>query len=130
MEHFKTTDTSVHIVPKLSVEDGIEATRQTLPQCHFNKTKCWAGVEALRVYRKKWDENNQVFMNKPLHDFASDDADAFRYLSIVAHKGKKPAPAPHSSLLSGQNGLTNYNLDRLYAEKARKQGRSLQKLRI
>ena len=130
VEHFRTTDTSVHIVPKLSVEDGIEATRQTLPQCHFNKTKCWAGVEALRVYRKKWDENNQVFMNKPLHDFASDDADAFRYLSIVAHKGKKPAPAPHSSLLSGQNGLTNYNLDRLYAEKARKQGRSLQKLRI
>ena len=76
-EHYKNTSaTSVHITPKLSVEDGIEATRQTLPHCHFNQDKCWTGVEALRVYRKKWDEINQCFSQKPLHDFACLTGDA------------------------------------------------------
>jgi phage terminase large subunit len=30
-------------------------------------------------YRKQWDEKNQVFKNKPLHDWCSHAADSFRY---------------------------------------------------
>lgn len=130
IEHFKGTDTSVHITPRLSVEDGIEATRQTLPVCHFNATKCWTGIEALRVYRKKWDELNQCFSTKPLHDYSSDFADGFRYLSIVANVAIKPAPEAHESLYFGENGRANYNLDKLYEAKAKNSAGSLQKLRI
>ena len=36
------------------------------------------GIEALRQYRKKYDENNKVFLNHPLHDWTSHGADAFR----------------------------------------------------
>jgi len=66
------------VAPKLSIEDGIEAVRKALPNCYFDRTKCEKGIEALKAYQKKWDEKNQCFRNKPLHNFASHSADAFR----------------------------------------------------
>jgi hypothetical protein len=106
----------VHITPSLSVEDGIEATRQILPMCRFDAEKCYEGIECLRVYRKKWDELNQCFLDKPLHDFSSDFADAARYMAIVA---KKPAlKAPPESLVDPFKP-TGYNLHQLFAERER-----------
>ena len=66
------------IAPKLSIEDGIEAVRQSLPNCWFDKNKCQKAIEYLKAYQKKWDEHNQCFRNKPLHSYASHCADAFR----------------------------------------------------
>jgi GTP-binding protein HflX len=45
------------------------------------------GLEALRQYRRQWDERNQAFKPAPLHDWTSDYADAFRYLA----RGLRPA---------------------------------------
>ena len=70
---------SFDIAPKLSIEDGIEAVRKSLPKCYFDKEKTYQGVEALKAYQKKWDEKNQCFKNRPIHNFASHPADAFRY---------------------------------------------------
>ena len=70
---------SFDIAPKLSIEDGIEAVRKTLPKCYFDKEKTYQGVEALKAYQKKWDDKNQCFKNRPIHNFASHPADAFRY---------------------------------------------------
>ena len=67
------------IAPKLEVDHGIEAVRNTLPHCWFDREKCKLGLDALRQYRKQWDEKNQVFKNKPLHDWCSHAADSFRY---------------------------------------------------
>ena len=67
------------IAPKLEVDHGIEAVRNTLPHCFFDREKCKLGLDALRQYRKQWDEKNQVFKNKPLHDWCSHAADSFRY---------------------------------------------------
>ena len=69
---------SFDIAPKLSIEDGIEMVRKTLPQCYFDKNKTYQGTEALKAYQKKWDERNQCFKNRPTHKFASHPADAFR----------------------------------------------------
>ena len=44
-----------------------------------NKNKCRAGIECLRQYRKEYDDRMQTFKNKPLHDWSSHGADAFRY---------------------------------------------------
>ena len=60
------------------VQDGIEAVRSLLSRCYFSKKHCERLIESLRQYRKKWDENNKVFMNHPLHDWTSHGADAFR----------------------------------------------------
>jgi phage terminase large subunit len=67
------------VAPKLEVDHGIESVRNTLPHCYFDREKCKLGLDALRQYRKQWDEKNQVFKNKPLHDWCSHAADAFRY---------------------------------------------------
>jgi hypothetical protein len=66
------------VAPKLSIEDGIEAVRKVLPNCFFDKNKCALGIEAMKAYQKRWDDKNQCFRNKPLHNFASHCADAFR----------------------------------------------------
>jgi phage terminase large subunit len=63
------------------VTDGINAARRLLGRCWFDAEKCEAGLEALRSYHKQWDEKNRVFKEKPMHDWASDPADAFRYLA-------------------------------------------------
>ena len=114
---FEKTDTLVDLVPKLSVEDGIEAVRQTLKFSEFNGETCYYGIECLRVYRKKFDEINQVFSNKPLHDYSSDAADAFRYACIMANKSYKPAPTPHESIAAQIRSGGEYQLENLFSQR-------------
>jgi phage terminase large subunit len=64
------------------VEDGINAVRLLLPRCWFDAEKCARGLEALRHYRSEWDERRQTFRERPLHDWSSHAADAFRYLAM------------------------------------------------
>lgn len=78
------------IVPELSLQDGIQAARATLPLCYFDKEKTYEGVEALKLYRREWDEDKKVFRDKPLHDWTSHPSDAFRYLSCVWMEQKAP----------------------------------------
>jgi hypothetical protein len=74
--------TRINVLPKLPVEDGINAVRMVLPSCHFDKRKCHEGLDALRNYRKQFDERLQEYKDKPLHDWASDPSDAFRYMAV------------------------------------------------
>ena len=67
------------IIPQMKVEDGIEAVRRKLKNCWFDEMKCRRGIDALRQYRAQYDEKNQVFKLRPVHDWASHAADAFRY---------------------------------------------------
>jgi phage terminase large subunit len=113
------SDTNIVIVPKLSIEDGIEAARQILKYCNFDYDKCYYGVECLRVYRKQWDEAKQCFSKSPLHDYSSDSADAFRYMAIQANKKYLPAPTMHESLASN----SEYCLDQLFQERESRKGR-------
>ena len=71
------------VVPKLDINDGIQATRLMLPRCYFDKDKCADGLEALKQYQREWDEDHKRFKDKPRHDWTSHAADAFRYLSLV-----------------------------------------------
>lgn len=68
-------------VRRHEVEDGIEAVRNLLPRCYFDTGKTGRGIEALRQYRKEWDDKNKCFKSHPLHDWTSNPADAFRYLA-------------------------------------------------
>lgn len=72
---------SIQVCPRLSVDDGIQAVRRTLPFCWFHpRTK--QGLDALKNYRREYDEKRNVFYDKPLHDWSSHGADAFRYLAV------------------------------------------------
>ena len=75
------------ICPSIPLEDGIQAARLLLATCWFDAEKCRAGLEALRMYRREWDEKAQEFQARPLHDWTSHYADAFRYFAV----GHQPA---------------------------------------
>lgn len=71
------------IVPSLSVQDGIQAVRMSLPHCYFHEEKTQPGVEALRQYEREYDEDTKAFRVSPKHNWASNPADAFRMLAIA-----------------------------------------------
>lgn len=73
---------SITVAPRLQVADGIQAVRRILPRCWFNVPKVKQGVDALRNYRREYDEKRNVYFDKPLHNWASHASDAFRYLAI------------------------------------------------
>jgi phage terminase large subunit len=64
------------------VEDGINAVRVTLPRCWFDGKKCARGLDALRLYRAEHDPHG-VLRPRPVHDWCSHAADAFRYLAMT-----------------------------------------------
>ena len=70
------------VVPRLGVDDGIQAVRRLLPRCWFNVPATKQGLDCIRNYRREFDEKRQVFYDKPLHDWSSHGADAFRYLAV------------------------------------------------
>lgn len=74
---------NVRVVPRTaSVANDINEVRQILPMCRFDKEKCEKGLDALRSYRRVWDEKLKAYRDTPLHDWASDPADAFRTFAI------------------------------------------------
>jgi phage terminase large subunit len=75
-----------HIVPKLKLEDGINAARMIFPRCVFDAKRCEVGLEALQNYR--WDYNIRMGETKahPVHDWSSHGADAFRYLAVASKR--------------------------------------------
>lgn len=80
-EVLESAGLEITVVPKLSVQDGIQAVRQMLPRCWFDKD-VKQGLDALRNYRRNYDEKRNVFYDSPLHDWCSHAADAFRYLAV------------------------------------------------
>lgn len=104
-EQFQAHGFTSRIVPELSLQDGIQAARMTLGRCWFDAEKCAEGIEALKLYRREWDDDKRTFRDKPLHDWTSHAADAFRYLAIAWREQAKPEEVrPPVFAAKGQNG--------------------------
>jgi phage terminase large subunit len=79
------------IVPSLSLQDGIQAARMMFPRVWIDETRCDDGIECLRQYQREYDADKRIFRDKPLHNWTSHGADAFRYMAI-AYREMKPEP--------------------------------------
>jgi phage terminase large subunit len=88
-EQMRAAGRKVQIVPKLSIEDGIAAARAVFPKCYFDKDNCADGLQALRHYRYEMDEKLGTLKKAPLHDWASNPADAFRYLAVAIREPQR-----------------------------------------
>jgi phage terminase large subunit len=68
------------VVPQHKVEDGISAVRMKFPYMWFNANGegMARGLDCLRMYRSEYDDKNMTLRTRPLHDWASHGADAFR----------------------------------------------------
>jgi len=75
---------AVAIGPQLSLMDGIQAGRWLMQRPEFRiHPRCSEGIEALRAYHYRYDEDKKVLSRQPEHDWSSHSADAFRYLAMV-----------------------------------------------
>jgi len=74
---------NIVVAPKLPIDDGIQAVRMLLPRAWFDAEKCKQGIEALKQYRRDWDDKLKVFRSHPLHNWASHGADAARTGAVV-----------------------------------------------
>jgi len=102
------------IVPNLSLQDGIQATRLALTRCWFDN-RCEEGIECLRQYQREWDDDKKVFRDRPKHDWTSHSADAFRYLSIVWKD--EDSPILKDTRIKGLHvGQTDVSLDELWKQ--------------
>jgi len=104
----------IKIVPNLSLQDGIQATRLALTRTWFDN-RCEEGIECLRQYQREWDDDKKVFRDRPKHDWTSHSADAFRYLSIVWKDEDKPA-IKDESIRGLHVGKTKVTLDEMWKE--------------
>lgn len=109
----RSPDTHIQVVPRLDVQDGIEAVRMILDSCYFNSAKCYNGIEALRAYRRSFDESKKVYGEKPQHDWSSDGADAFRYFALACQPRKvKDEP----KRIRRTTFVPRYTLDKLWED--------------
>ena len=96
----------VYIVPQISIADGINAVRTIFPSCVFDEVNTQDGWQALSHYQYKVDEVTNQFSKEPLHNWASNGADAFRYLAVGLRDAKpkslvKPKQATIDMPLAG-----------------------------
>jgi len=87
---------SFGVAPKLPIHEGIDAVRGLFSSCWFDKEKCKDGLNALKNYRKQYDEKRKTYLNQPYHDWSSNAADAFRTLATgldYRHRGLPSKPA-------------------------------------
>ena len=116
IEQFATKIDIKHlkIVPNLSIQDGIQATRLALTRTWFDN-RCEEGIECLRQYQREWNDDKKCFNDRPKHDFTSHSADAFRYLSIVWKD--EDSPILKDSRVKGLHvGQTDVTLNEMWKE--------------
>ena len=102
------------IVPNLSLQDGIQATRLALTRTWFDN-RCEDLIECLRQYQREWDDDKKVFRDRPKHDWTSHSADAFRYLSIVWKD--EDSPILKDTRIKGLHvGQTDVTLNEMWKE--------------
>jgi hypothetical protein len=75
------------VCPDIGLRQGIDASKSFLPRVRFNADTTSKGYDALVNYRREYNDKLQVFMDRPLHDWASHGADAFRVMSIAWPEG-------------------------------------------
>ncbi len=76
------------LVPDIGVEDGIQAARLFFGRCWFDRVKTERGRVALAAYHRSYDARRKIYSAQPIHDWASDSADAWRYLAVGHKFGK------------------------------------------
>lgn len=112
VEHFGSDH--VAITPNSRIPDRVNAARVLMPRIEFHETKCEKGLNGLRSWSYKYDEETKIFSSEPVHDWASHDGDGFSYGCLIMQQVAPPPPPPDKmrGLMVGQ---ATVSLDELFA---------------
>lgn len=97
VDTLRTLGMDAVVLEQSKLEDGIEAVRRLLPNCYFDSLRCARGLDALRQYRAEYDERNRTYRKRPVHDWSSHGADAFRYGAMHKATVKKWEPLKYDN---------------------------------
>jgi hypothetical protein len=84
------------IVPKLPVEDGINAVRRVLALSWFDEEKCGPLLDRLAFYHREYDALNAVWKKTPNHDWSSHAADMVRQRALAYFEPRRDTPPPRA----------------------------------
>lgn len=87
---------TIFVAPMVPIEDGINSVRMNLPMCWFDREKTKSGRSAMSNYHRS------PKTGKPVHNWASHDADSFRTGSVSINYLRRMVG--NGSLQSGSNG--------------------------
>lgn len=114
----------VAITPSVSKADRINAARRLVPKCQFHASNCEKGLDALRAWAFKWDEERKIFSSEPEHDWASHDGDGFSYGCVVMQQAEPPPPPKEPMRGIGVGpGMNTVTLEELWREVGTRQNR-------
>ena len=121
VEQFLSEGVRPRIIPNHKVRDGISAVRKLFPRICIDENTTGDLVEAMKAYRREWNDNLGMFSDVPVHDWASDWCDALRYMTmavglvapalIMAESHKKSGNVEH---------LSDFNLTTLFEDNERR----------
>jgi len=66
------------VVPEYDVLEGINVVRRMLGRTWIDPVRCERGLEALRGYRREYDERLRDWKKSPLHSWESHGCDSLR----------------------------------------------------
>ena len=124
MEQFLSEGIRPRIVPNHKVRDGISAARKIFPRVVIDPDMTSDLVEALKSYRREWNENLSMFSDTPLHDWASDWSDAFRYMALAVGI-LSPASVDSTAPKIGASGVVHmkdFHLEGLHEDASSRRG--------
>ncbi len=77
-----------HIIqrPKVKI-DAIQAMRQMIYRCRFNKDGASRLTDALSNYSKEYDKKAGMYKNHPTHDWCSHPVDSFQTMTLAFQEG-------------------------------------------
>ena len=125
VEQFVTNGIYPEIVPNLDINDGIQSTRLIFPWVYFDTERTKDLIRALKSYHREYDEDAKCFRDRPVHDWSSHFADAYRYFSLVAQRRTIAPPlTPEQWLKKQREEMAHgahyaFTLDELFTENER-----------
>ncbi len=86
LEIAKDLGISFMVTPNLPIAEGIELARGIFPRLWVDTDNCKFFIKAMDNYHKNYNEKLNVYSDKPVHDWSSHCADAFRYMAIIQNR--------------------------------------------
>lgn len=84
--HFSGTNTRFHVLGKMDKQLSISHARTMIDRSVFNLRRVKPLLDQMSKYRKKWHEPTGQYLAEPLHNEASNFADAWQYVcQAVTH---------------------------------------------
>ena len=83
----------------------IEAARKRFSSCRFDKARCDEGIKRLEDYQWTWDDKGETYRKTPLHNSASNGADAFQTFGWHHSKGAHGTFDGGAGSMAGPGGL-------------------------